>query len=295
MNRLTHFYEPHLTIRNVSVPPGKEWMPESAGWSLVQVEKGSGYWMAQSGAELETGMVLLIGRTGRGRIRSSRLTGLSLRSFNVYPDRLTGLLAFSEQDFFKNAIASSHLAFQILPAHDPIALKMHDLCANHPNRGLSSRLALLQLFVDTFGNALEKPAAIHHKRPDAKARLKAFLKDSPPDTLLHISFAELSRKTRCTPRHLNRIFSEVMGMSFRDKRAEIQLKRACELLASSKSKVVDVALESGYHSLSLFYQMFSRRFGISPGQWRQKHGSNPDDKNIPPRRDRVYRNETTVC
>jgi transcriptional regulator GlxA family with amidase domain len=61
-------------------------------------------------------------------------------------------------------------------------------------------------------------------------------------------------------------------MSFGEKRAEIRLGRARELLATSKSKVVEVAFESGYKSLSLFNQMFTRRFGVSPGKWRQRNG-----------------------
>jgi methylphosphotriester-DNA--protein-cysteine methyltransferase len=46
---------------------------------------------------------------------------------------------------------------------------------------------------------------------------------------------------------------------------------ARELLATSNSKVVEVALESGYKSLSMFNLMFTRRFGTSPGRWRQKN------------------------
>jgi AraC-like DNA-binding protein len=42
---------------------------------------------------------------------------------------------------------------------------------------------------------------------------------------------------------------------------------------------VDVALESGYPSLSLFNLMFARRFGISPGRWRQKNGPKPTNPN----------------
>ena len=74
---------------------------------------------------------------------------------------------------------------------------------------------------------------------------------------------------RCTTRHLNRIFNEVVGMSFREKHTELRLARACDLLATTQAKVVDVALESGYQSLSLFNSMFTRRFGVSPGKWRE--------------------------
>ena len=51
----------------------------------------------------------------------------------------------------------------------------------------------------------------------------------------------------------------------------MRLALACDLLASTELKILDVALESGFQSLSLFNLMFARRFGMSPGKWRQKH------------------------
>jgi AraC-like DNA-binding protein len=114
-----------------------------------------------------------------------------------------------------------------------------------------------------------KPEAPRPSALDARERLQEFLRQTPTSELLHVSFAELAQMTRCTPRHLNRIFNDLVGMSFRDKHTELRLARACELLATTESKVVDVALESGYQSLSLFNLMFTRRFGTSPGKWRQ--------------------------
>jgi AraC-like DNA-binding protein len=106
---------------------------------------------------------------------------------------------------------------------------------------------------------------------DSKMRLQLFLKQTPSSELLEMNFSELAQRTHCSSRHLGRIFHEMVGMSFGEKRAELRLERARELLATTNSKIVDVALESGYKSLSLFNMMFGRRFGISPGKWRQKH------------------------
>jgi AraC-like DNA-binding protein len=103
--------------------------------------------------------------------------------------------------------------------------------------------------------------------------LRAFLLETPPAALLDLSFGDLAQLTHCTPRHLSRVFYDLVGMSFREKCGEVRLARARELLATSESKVVDVAFKSGYRSLSLFNRMFTRRFGISPGRWRQKYGS----------------------
>jgi AraC-like DNA-binding protein len=269
MSRPTHFYEPHLTLKTVFVPPGEEWAPKSHGWSLLRVQSGNGYWLqVQSSIELETGTTLLVAGTIPGRVRASQLSETSVCSFHVDPARLTGLITTGEQDFFKQANLKKDYAFQLFPTGHPITVKMAE--AIQVPGGLPSRLALLQVFIEAFGKEL-KPEAPRQETPDAKERLRIFLKDNPPDTLLEISFSELAKTTHCTPRHLSRIFCELTGMSFRDKRAEIRLARARELLATSESKVVEVALESGYKSLSLFNLMFTRRFGTSPGRWRQKN------------------------
>ena len=254
--------------------PGKEWLPRPSDWSLIQVEEGVGYWLqGPVSIELKTGAVLLVYGDGLGRIRASQLNSMSLYSFNVSPARLTGLITLSEQDFLRQAASQSDLAFQVFNASSPVASKMRELYANQSSAALSFRLTLLQLFVEIFGKKLEQ-AVPPKKDGDARERLRAFLMTAPPDMLSEMSFEELARVTRCTPRHLSRIFYDVMGMSFCNKRAEIRLGRARELLATSKSKVVEVAFESGYKSLSLFNQMFTRRFGISPGKWRQRNGAN---------------------
>jgi AraC-like DNA-binding protein len=186
---------------------------------------------------------------------------------------LTGLLTLSEQEYLKQAASQDELAFQLFPASSSIALKMRELYAGNNPSSVMSRLTLLQLFVEIFGKKLEQPAP-PQKSGNARERLRAFLTSASPDALAEMSFEDLARVTCCTPRHLSRIFYELVGMSFCDKRAEIRLGRARELLATSRSKVVEVAFESGYKSLSLFNQMFTRRFGVSPGKWRQKNGIN---------------------
>jgi AraC-like DNA-binding protein len=189
------------------------------------------------------------------------------------PARLTGLITLGEQDFLKLAAARKKDAVQIFPPDSPPAMKMKEVFASHRSSGLMSRLKLLQLFVEAFDGEL-KPAVVLEESPDAKKRLQALLQKMPPGELVEMSFSELARRTNCTPRHLSRTFHELVGKSFSDQRAEIRMTRARELLATSNSKMVEVALESGYKSLSYFNLMFTQRFGTSPGRWRQKYNAN---------------------
>jgi AraC-like DNA-binding protein len=278
MSKLDHFYEPHLEIREISLPPGKEWRPRLFGWSLILIGSGSGYWLEnQSRTELETGTVLLMAGDTQGHFLASQLNVMPLFHFSVIPDRLSGLITLEEQKIFSQAVSRKELAFRVLPPSNPVALKMNELCANRSREGLSFRLAMLQLLVEIFDKELNRTST-NPESTDATQRLRLFLKENPPDALLEISFNELAQITNCTARHLSRIFQDVAGMSFSNKRAEIRLVRARELLATSESKVVEVAMESGYKTLSLFNVMFTRRFGTSPGRWRKKWGGGRKSK-----------------
>ena len=274
MKKTEHFYVPHLAFREFSVAAGADWLPKLSGWSLIQIKSGSGYWLqANSSKELETGSVLFVAGSFAGSVRASQLNSMALTLFTVVPQRLIGLITLGELNFLKRAASGREFALRILAPQHPVAVKMRGLGIEPKLDGLMLRLKLLELFVESLGNELQPPSSGESNLSDAKERLEAFLRETPPDELLDISFKDLARKTHCTSRHLSRIFNELIGMSFREKRAEIRLARACELLATSKSKVVEVAMESGYKSLSLFNLMFTRRFGTSPGKWRQKQAN----------------------
>ena len=72
-----------------------------------------------------------------------------------------------------------------------------------------------------------------------------------------------------SPRHLNRLFREHLGVSVRAKQTELRLLKASQLLRETDAKIVNVALESGYRNLSLFNAMFKKRFRMTPSLWRR--------------------------
>ena len=263
----------------ISVPAGEEWLPRLAGWSLVFIQQGSGYCLQpRLNQELETGTVLLLAGPLPGSIRASQLGELSLCCCSVIPDRMTALISLDEQHHFRLP-RDSESVFKILEADHPVAAKMSGLVAEKNRDGLLFRLKLLQLFAELFVEERVQPEFTEFKADDsdARKRLQQLLQKIPAAELVEMDFNELAAMTHCTARHLSRIFYKLVGTSFSEKRAEIRLARAEELLATGNSKVVQVALDSGYNSLSQFNLMFTRRYGISPGKWREKfgHGNYP--------------------
>lgn len=268
----------HLAIREFSIPAGREWVSPATNWSVLHVGKGTGYYLhPHLNQELNTGSVVLISDGVQGVIRASQLGSLAISTFSIMPARLTGLISLAEQELLEMAAARKENALQILPPDSPAAVKMGELLAVKKQAGLPFRLALLQLFVSLVGHELER-ALPAPQTADAKTRLQLVLRETPAADLLEMNFNELARQVRCTSRHLGRIFQELVGQSFRDKRTEIRLEKARELLARTDAKIVNVALESGFKSLSLFNLMFARHFEMSPGKWRQRQETLGENK-----------------
>ena len=268
-------FEPHLVLTPVTLPARGEWTAPIPGWSFLSVTSGVAYWLhPRANHELVPGSAVLISDRAPGVIRASELSEVRLRFFRLHPNRLTGVLSWGEQQRLDHAAARDQAAFRVFVPTLLIAQQFREICAQTNGNALPLRLKLLDLFIQAFADERWEELTSPDQAEDAKARLSRLLAERPASDLLELSFGELVRQVRCTPRHLSRIFSEIVGMSFREKQSQLRLIRAQELLATTQSKVVEVALESGYQSLSLFNLMFKRQFGLSPAKWRdQRRGS----------------------
>jgi len=79
---------------------------------------------------------------------------------------------------------------------------------------------------------------------------------------------ELAVRFHCSPRHLNRIFRARLGCSAAEFRTSLRLLKAARLLRDPAAKVRIVARQCGFNDVTHFTRSFRRRFGRSPGKWR---------------------------
>ncbi len=264
-------YEPQLVSHELILPPGGEWSPQLPGWLVIHVTSGVGYWLhPRSNWELKPGAIVLLSERIHGCVRASQVGELRLHFFRTEPRTLTGLVSMTDQELMQNAAADEKLSLRLLPPNAQFSAKIRDLSSEKARNTFPARVQLLQLFLEMFGGTFRQPPADAAGVFDARGRLKQMLNQTPVSELLQLSFSELVSKTRCSPRHVSRLFTELVGVSFREKQAELRLARACDLLATTDSKVVEVAQESGYQSTSLFSAMFKQRLGVSPAKWREQ-------------------------
>ena len=72
-----------------------------------------------------------------------------------------------------------------------------------------------------------------------------------------------------TPNYFNTIFHQAFGQPFGAYLKKMRLDYARKLLLSSETSLTDVAIESGFSSLSHFSRSFSAEYGIAPNEYRK--------------------------
>lgn len=105
--------------------------------------------------------------------------------------------------------------------------------------------------------------------------------DMPP--WLAVILAEMKQKnnfTRGLPallgladighEHLCRLFKKHLNVTPTEFINEQRMNYALNLLLHSDMEIVDVSMESGFSSLSHFYHVFKKRFGLTPAKYRKQ-------------------------
>jgi AraC-like DNA-binding protein len=205
-----------------------------------------------------------------GVLRASQLNEVAIHYFCVEIEKLHGLLSLPEQHFLKQAAGRKNPARRVLPPESLISDRFKSLRPSSGASTSSMRLRLLQLFMDLFECEMEQDSTGPASWMGGRERFRQVLNQMAASEFVELSVSDLAPMMSCSRRHVNRLFREELGASFREKQIEMRLAKACELLSTSNAKVVEVALESGYQSSSVFSELFKKHFGVSPGQWRRQ-------------------------
>ena len=86
----------------------------------------------------------------------------------------------------------------------------------------------------------------------------------------NLSLETMAAEVSVSPLYLARAFKTAVGQSPHQYVLQRRLERAKELLRSTDTPIVDVALASGFSSQSHLSNWFQRQVGISPAVYRRQ-------------------------
>ncbi len=271
----------HLLVEEFKLPAGNEWMDAAGAWRFARIHNGAAYWLGDPTRPLAEGETLVIPPKAKGVVRASQISDVVLHGFKFSPDLLGGIFSLVERDFFETRATNAQETVRFLPSTHPISQRFASVAAQCArNDSLAGRVEVLGVVVAVF----ETEMAQHrpHTASDTTAldRFKQLITRMPDTEIINHGPEQLARLCGCSSRHFNRLFQDHFGVSARARQTELRLLKARQLLSETNVKIINVALESGYRSLSLFNSMFKKRFGVTPSAWRRKQKS----KSAPVRR-----------
>ncbi|QHT63262.1 AraC family transcriptional regulator [Paenibacillus lycopersici] len=71
-------------------------------------------------------------------------------------------------------------------------------------------------------------------------------------------------------RQFNRLFMKRTGMSFKAYHQNVRIREACRLLRATDRKISDIASAVGYQDIPYFNELFKRKNGVSPREYRNE-------------------------
>ncbi|MDO4617733.1 MAG: response regulator [Lachnospiraceae bacterium] len=80
---------------------------------------------------------------------------------------------------------------------------------------------------------------------------------------------EMAEVVNVSPNYLRKKFKEETGMTILEYITETRLSRAAQMLEQRNMKVKDVSISVGYPNISYFTQLFSKKYGVTPNEYRK--------------------------
>ena len=93
----------------------------------------------------------------------------------------------------------------------------------------------------------------------------------------NITLQELAVTYRKNEKYMGRLFKKEMGIGWHEYCMQIRMTKAEQCLCQSNQKIIDIAMECGFNSISYFNRLFREKYNMSPRDYRKKYGERAGD------------------
>lgn len=151
-----------------------------------------------------------------------------------------------------------------------IAAVIDDNERRAPAFELTTKARLLQIFALLQGHMREQAQVSPAGDREKVERLKTVLGYMHEHYPFPIKLGELAGLLDMSEGHFCRFFKSMVHKSPVDYLNRYRTQQACRLLESSSHKIVEIAMEVGFDSLSYFISVFKQHQGCTPSQYRKR-------------------------
>jgi len=190
---------------------------------------------------------------------------------------------FRNRQFAFNDLARSRPdAACVVGIRSLIAAAMWETQFKRPAWHAQTQAAVLQILVHLLRDV---PYSLEARRPSIfqiddeyelgprLQRIVDFIYENVEDNL---SLAEMAWREGVSTEYLSRLFKARTDYTFKTFVTEVRLRRSLDSLANPDTRIIDVALASGFPNVKAYNAAFLRTFHCTPSEWRTKGPGSPD-------------------
>ena len=80
---------------------------------------------------------------------------------------------------------------------------------------------------------------------------------------------DIAKREGLSMTYLSHLFKEALGVSFQDYLKEKRFEHACNMLATTDRKILDISVTSGFSDVRYLTKLVQERYGCTPGEFRK--------------------------
>jgi len=179
-------------------------------------------------------------------------------------------------DLFKNAMGGLQFSGKILHRVLPM---IRNLCEGQSVENFTGIIEILNLLArsDEKQTLSEKRPSYFNKYKDRFAKVHEYILNHFRE---EIRLPEVAKVAELSNSAFSHYFRKHSLMNFSDFIIDLRLNHAAMLLGSGDKPVTTIAFESGFNSISNFNNQFSRKYDMSPGEFRKKRSFQKPEKSL---------------
>ncbi len=233
--------------------------------AIAIVAAGTFQYRSRSGRELMTPGSLLLGNPDQPfECGHDHGTGDRCISFRYTPDGFERLAAEAGAPRPDRRFR----AFRLPPVRElsPLIARVSAAVTDSlPISWEEMSLRLLSTVVHTAGGLSPRVVT---PSTSALARVTEIVRAIEDAPSVAFSIRGMAQDARLSPYHFLRTFESLTGVTPHQYVRRVRLRHAAARLASERTKVIDVAFDSGFGDVSNFNRAFRAEFGVSPSRYR---------------------------
>jgi len=133
-------------------------------------------------------------------------------------------------------------------------------------------IQLLEIFANYIASTSQRLLLLERGRDSQSVLLaKSYIKEH---LLENIKLDSVARAAFSSTRNLTRVFRAETGMTIMGYTYRLRIEQACEQLLTTRKKILQVALESGFNNIQHFNRVFRRLKHCTPSAWHKRHWHN---------------------